>query len=66
MQQPSAIFVAALSRATREEEHAVSTVNEGPFRPNTYETLFEMIDGAPPVPAPADSKHSIIIVVSAG
>lgn len=60
VQMPSEIFVAAPSKATRDEEHAVSTVSEGPFRPKTYDTLFEIIEGAPPVPARANSKHYIL------
>lgn len=54
VQQPSARLAAALSRATRDEEHAVSTVREGPLRPKAYETLFEIIEGAPPVPEHID------------
>ncbi|KAF7459251.1 hypothetical protein HWI79_127 [Cryptosporidium felis] len=38
------------SCATSDDEHAVSTVIEGPLRPKLYETLFEISDNATLVP----------------
>eukprot|EP00624_Nannochloropsis_granulata_P004997 evm.model.NODE_35309_length_51595_cov_30.695145.8 len=54
----------AESRATKDEEHAVSMVMLGPFRPRTYETRFAAIEAAAPVPVYTDAFSDISLVQS--
>ncbi|RPK57576.1 hypothetical protein EES42_39095 [Streptomyces sp. ADI95-17] len=46
---PDRSACAARCRATRDDEHAVSTVTAGPSKPNVYETRPEMTLVALPV-----------------
>ncbi len=49
--RPDRIACTALSKATSEDEQAVSTVKLGPFRSKMYEMRFEMIESVLPVAA---------------